>query len=204
MKILVLGNERAWKELTNENSGIEWIRVENIASFLEPNDATACINLLENAHLEDYSPIKKPLIINSVVKTLHEIKAGKNAIRINGWNGFIHRSTWEVAGEPNESHFEVFKEIQKKMIITPDEPGLISARIISMIINEAFFAKGENISTESEIDIAMKLGTNYPMGPFEWAKEIGPKNIFELLGCLSKTDSRYKPAELLELKAKEL
>ena len=91
---------------------------------------------------------------------------------------------------------------KKKIIATPDEPGFISARIISMIINEAFYAKGENISTENEIDIAMKLGTNYPFGPFEWANEIGIKNIYDLLVSLSKNDVRYNPSPLLEKKAK--
>ena len=72
-----------------------------------------------------------------------------------------------------------------------------------MIINEAFYAKEENISTENEIDIAMKLGTNYPYGPFEWAREIGIKNIYDLLFSLSKNDGRYKPAALLGKKAND-
>ncbi len=51
-----------------------------------------------------------------------------------------------------------------------------------MIVNEAFFAFGEKISTIEEIDMAMKLGTNYPNGPFEWAEKIGIENIFNF--CL--------------------
>ena len=70
-----------------------------------------------------------------------------------------------------------------------------------MIINEAFFALQENVSSKEEIDTAMKLGTNYPFGPFEWAERIGLKNIFELLTGLSKTQSRYEPAALLKQQA---
>ena len=73
----------------------------------------------------------------------------------------------------------------------PDEVGFVSARTIAMVINEAFFAIEDNVSSEQEIDIAMKLGTNYPFGPFEWASKIGLKNIYDLLSMLSKTDERY-------------
>jgi 3-hydroxybutyryl-CoA dehydrogenase len=66
-----------------------------------------------------------------------------------------------------------------------------------MIINEAYFALEENVSTKEEIDIAMKLGTNYPYGPFEWAKKIGLKNVVRLLTELSLSEKRYQPAGLL-------
>ena len=49
----------------------------------------------------------------------------------------------------------------------PDIPGFISARVVSMIINEAYFALEEEVSSKEEIDTAMKLGTNYPYGPFD-------------------------------------
>ena len=78
-----------------------------------------------------------------------------------------------------------------------DEPGFISARVIAMIINEAYFALGDDISSKTEIDIAMKLGTNYPYGPFEWAELIGEENILSLLQKLAETDTRYQPAALL-------
>jgi len=90
------------------------------------------------------------------------------------------------------------------MIRVEDEPGLISARIIAMIINEAYFANAENVSTEKEIDTAMKLGTNYPYGPFEWADKIGVKNIYVLLEKLSINDPRYHPSALLHAAAKEI
>ena len=66
-----------------------------------------------------------------------------------------------------------------------------------MIINEAYFALEDNVSSKAEIDTAMKLGTNYPYGPFEWASVIGTENILTLLQKLYLTDSRYKPSQLL-------
>jgi 3-hydroxybutyryl-CoA dehydrogenase len=56
---------------------------------------------------------------------------------------------------------------------------------------------GDEVSTKAAIDIAMKLGTNYPYGPFEWAEKIGLKNIFSLLQKLSLQDKRYQPAPAL-------
>ena len=96
----------------------------------------------------------------------------------------------------------ILKALNKNVIPVPDQPGFISARIIAMIINEAYFAKSENVSTEKEIDVAMKLGTNYPYGPFEWASIIGIKNIYALLKILSETDSRYQPSHLIEEEVK--
>ena len=73
-----------------------------------------------------------------------------------------------------------------------------------MIINEGYFALQNNVSTKEEIDIAMKLGTNYPYGPFEWSKKIGLKNIYALLQKLSITDKRYTPSSLLTAEATAL
>jgi 3-hydroxybutyryl-CoA dehydrogenase len=72
-----------------------------------------------------------------------------------------------------------------------------------MIVNEAFFALGESVSTMPQIDLAMKLGTNYPYGPFEWSNKIGLKNITGLLNELSKEEKRYQPAKLLLKEATE-
>ena len=72
-----------------------------------------------------------------------------------------------------------------------------------MIINEAYFALEDNVSSKTEIDTAMKLGTNYPFGPFEWVGLIGNKNVLALLQQLYATDSRYKPSELLIKEATE-
>jgi 3-hydroxybutyryl-CoA dehydrogenase len=95
----------------------------------------------------------------------------------------------------------VFSHFNKTIEWVPDVPGFISARVISMIINEAYFALQDNVSSKEEIDIAMKLGTNYPYGPFEWSKKIGLGNIAGLLTILSTTKERYTPASLLKNEA---
>jgi len=69
-----------------------------------------------------------------------------------------------------------------------------------IIINEAFLTVEENVSVEKEIDTAMKLGTNYPYGPFEWGEKIGLNKVVYLLEVLEKEQNRYKPAGLLKNK----
>ena len=204
MKILVFASDTAWNELISGTTGIEWIRVEWISSFTNRDDIDAYFNLVESNNETDYTVFKKPVFINSVSSTLQKTGAAENVARINGWNGFLKRSSWEIAGKINDLSREVLKTINKKIIVVPDEPGFISARIIAMIINEAYFAKDENVSTKKEIDTAMKLGTNYPFGPFEWAQIIGIRNIYALLKTLNETDPRYKPSPLLEKEAMKI
>jgi 3-hydroxybutyryl-CoA dehydrogenase len=66
-------------------------------------------------------------------------------------------------------------------------PEIVALRVISCIVNEAFLALSENVATAEDIDQAMKLGANYPKGPFEWADEIGPDRILLTLDSLRTT-----------------
>ena len=91
----------------------------------------------------------------------------------------------------------VLDQLGLRFIMAANEPGMISGRIISMVINEAYFALGDEVSTKREIDTAMKLGTNYPLGPFEWGEEIGLQKIYMLLERLYKINSRYAIAPKL-------
>ena len=93
--------------------------------------------------------------------------------------------------------FFVLNQLQWQFVWVGDDYGFIAARIISMIINEAYFALEENVSTKEQIDVAMKLGTNYPYGPFEWSKKIGLINILNLLQKLAQGDPRYTVCALL-------
>ena len=121
-------------------------------------------------------------------------------VRINGWNTFLSSSLVEAACHDEQAKLkaeEVFALFNKRIEWLADEPGFITARVVSMIINEAFISLGEDVSTKEEINTAMKLGTAYPFGPFEWAEKIGLKNIISLLNKLSETQTRYTPSELL-------
>jgi 3-hydroxybutyryl-CoA dehydrogenase len=60
----------------------------------------------------------------------------------------------------------------------------VPLRVISCIVNEAFLALSEGVATAEDIDRAMKLGANYPKGPFEWVEEIGARSVVETLDSL--------------------
>ena len=138
------------------------------------------------------------VFVNAVITTASELPS--NYIRVNAWNSFLKRELLEIA-VANEKLKEkatlILNKLGWKFIWTPDVPGMIAARIISMIINEAYFALGEKVSTKEEIDIAMKLGTNYPYGPFEWSEKIGLQKIYLLLKKLNEKERRYEIAPLL-------
>ncbi len=195
--IVVAASDEQWNELTGFRPGVDWQRAENAAGFSLYPDAVAYFSLYNNEILPEFEFFNKPVFINSVVQTLQNLNAPGNIYRINGWATFLNRPVWEIAGTPNETVEAIFKSLSIKISFVKDEPGFIAARVIAMIINEAYFAVEDNVSSKAEIDIAMKLGTNYPLGPFEWVSKIGNKNILALLQQLYSTDSRYKPSELL-------
>jgi 3-hydroxybutyryl-CoA dehydrogenase len=196
MTIVVLAADDQWEELTANTTDIQWLKAGDNFSFIKYADANAFFILKENVFF-NFTETVKPVFINSVTTTLAALNAPANVLRINGWATFLQRPVWEIAGTITDSSKAVIEKLHKKIHIIKDEPGLVSAKIIAMIINEAYFALGEAVSTKAEIDIAMKLGTNYPYGPFEWAQKIGIENIYALLQKLTLTDKRYQPAPLL-------
>lgn len=140
--------------------------------------------------------LPRPVFVNAVINTCTEIGAGFT--RINGWPTMIGRGVAEVAHQTSDGEVEdILESMGWKVSHSPDIPGMITPRIIAMIVNEAWYALGENVSTREEIDTAMKLGTNYPYGPFEWGEKIGMDKIRALLTALSATDARYTVAPML-------
>lgn len=86
-----------------------------------------------------------------------------------------------------------------------DGPCTTSARLVVMIINEAFLTLSEGVANEADIDLAMKLGTGYPFGPFEWATHIGNAEALRMLKTLQAFHQsiRYQPAPLLAAQAND-
>lgn len=205
MRIAVVGDERH-KPVFALPGHEEDLQVEWIPQPVPVTGAMAYIDLLFTPGTERIKSLQQlqpaGIIVNAVNTTLDQLPAG--FIRFNGWPGFIGRTLAEAAGsdETAKSMAEsVFAALGKKTEWVPDIPGLVTARVISMIINEAFFALEENVSGKNEIDTAMKLGTNYPYGPFEWGRLIGLQNIVALLENLSRSNPRYQPSSRLKQEA---
>jgi 3-hydroxybutyryl-CoA dehydrogenase len=92
----------------------------------------------------------------------------------------------------------VYEKTGRSFRLAPDIPGMITARVLAALINEAWYTWQDGVSSKEEIDTAMRLGTNYPLGPFAWAAKIGLERVVELLEVMSRDDPRYSPAESLK------
>lgn len=95
---------------------------------------------------------------------------------------------------------QLFKNLGKEAVRVKDTAGLTFPRILSLIINEAARSLEEGVATAEEIDIAMRLGVNYPQGPLRWADQIGLDEVLAVLEGLRREtgDDRYRPAPLLK------
>ena len=76
---------------------------------------------------------------------------------------------------------ELFEAIGKRVALVADRPGLFLGRTVGSIVNEAVIAVQENVATPEDVDLAMRLGTNYPLGPIAWGREIGGDRIVRIL-----------------------
>lgn len=207
MTVAILADEVLKQELLAKKlpDGIEVVWADSVRA-LTIAYADVYIDLLFEPDVERTQHLKrllpKPVIVNSVSYTTKKI--GADFIRINAWPGLLQRPVTEVALAPvvNEAIVkEIFDQLQWNYMVAPDIAGMITARVLATIINEAYYTLEARVSTREEIDIAMKLGTSYPYGPFEWSAKIGLKRIYELLTELSNVDKRYTPAPLLKEEA---
>ncbi|HEY4336427.1 MAG TPA: 3-hydroxyacyl-CoA dehydrogenase family protein [Puia sp.] len=197
-------------------AGVEWRIIQRVEP-VPGADAYFDLDFVpEPARCEALSRLRPALVIvNAVTPTTKEI--GYPFIRINGWPGFLERPVHELAipeentaarekkvaeedtapEETRERLAVLYRQLGREYRLVPDEPGMISARILSAIINEAFYTWEAEVSTKEEIDTAMRLGTNYPLGPFEWGERIGLGQVAGLLGALSRTNPAYVPSAAL-------
>jgi 3-hydroxybutyryl-CoA dehydrogenase len=198
MQCIIITNDQLKDELLSKGTKIDlqqlndgWINIlwlQDISQLQEYKEAAIVIDLLfEKNHLTWLQSISSLVIINNVEYTLAETDT--SFVRVNAWPSFLKSHVIEAScldGQYKQKTEEVFSLFNKKIEWLPDEIGFVTPRIISMIVNEAFIALKEGVSSKEEIDTAMKLGTNCPYGPFEWAEKIGMERIDSLLVRLQK------------------
>ena len=93
---------------------------------------------------------------------------------------------------------EVGRRMGKEVVVIKESPGFITSRINAMIGNEAFYMLQEGVATAEDIDKALKLGLNHPMGPFELVDLVGLDTRLHILEYLHKTlGDKFRPAPLL-------
>ena len=93
---------------------------------------------------------------------------------------------------------EVFERIGKRVALVGSGPGLFLGRVVCSIINEAVCAVGEGVASADDVDLAMRLGTNYPIGPVAWGREIGGTRVTHILRRLAAREgNQYEPNRAL-------
>lgn len=105
----------------------------------------------------------------------------------------------ETSDETAETIRQVAVNMGKETVVINEFPGFVTSRISALVGNEAFFMLQEGLGTPEEIDKAIKLGLNYPMGPFELGDLVGLDTRLNNLKYLhEKLGEKYRPAPLLE------
>jgi 3-hydroxybutyryl-CoA dehydrogenase len=161
--------------------------------------------------LQDYlTNTHTTFILGAVKCTLESAAVGLNipqdwkGIGINALPTFLERNTLECTN-PYQLAGTSLKELADllgypNIEVVGSRVGLITPRVICMIINEAYYTVQEGTANRKDINQAMRLGTNYPKGPFEWCDAMGLQNVYEVLEAMynDTKDERYKICSLLK------
>ena len=104
----------------------------------------------------------------------------------------------ETSDDTLATAVEVGQRMRKEVVVIKESPGFITSRINAMIGNEAFYMLQEGIASAEDIDKALKMGLNHPMGPFELVDLVGLDTRLHILEYLHKTlGEKYRPSPLL-------
>lgn len=93
----------------------------------------------------------------------------------------------------------LFQALGKKVSVVGDVPGMIVARTVARIVDLAYDAVDRGVASAADVDTAMRLGVNYPLGPVEWGRGLGLRWVYELLGELRRLDPSGRHAPSLAL-----
>jgi 3-hydroxybutyryl-CoA dehydrogenase len=105
----------------------------------------------------------------------------------------------QTAPEMLQRGESLLRDIGLEVVRVADGPGLVRLRILSCVINEAIAAMADGVASADDIDLAMKLGANYPFGPIEWVDKLTPEVVYAVIRGLQYEygEDRYRPAPLL-------
>lgn len=217
MNILVVGNADSHAEFNSKfgsKHSVNYKTCENLNS----EDITTADFVFDfevsphSSHAQLYCGYPEPLLfLNSAKTTLAALVQShqwKNSlIGFNGLPGMFNHPIIELTSleEGQERINEVCATLDTDYRLVEDRIGMVTPRVVCMIINEAYYTVEEGTAVVQDIDLAMKLGTNYPAGPFEMARTIGVGHICQLLEALyiETGDERYKISPLLKQQVRE-
>ena len=214
MNILVIGehiNLTECRQKFGDKHQYSWVEEHRDAEkFLQVNGLVFDFIIEEEPHqFEIYCENSTTVFLNTCKVSLGELVhlvGSPISSKIFGFNGFptfLNRDVLEVSmWNPDDEPVlrKICDELKTDFMLVDDRIGLVTPRVICMIINEAYYTVQDGTASRSDVDMAMKLGTNYPYGPFEWCSRIGIKHVYELIEALydDTQDERYKICPLLK------
>jgi 3-hydroxybutyryl-CoA dehydrogenase len=218
MTILVIGEDSTMAECGNkfgDRHQLLHVRSHHDARPLFARASLILDFIIDDdpSQLQFYTGCKVPVFLNSVKTTLQQLIAGAGLeeVKFFGFNGlptFVNRPVLELAiarEADREDVASICAGLDTGFEIVDDRPGMVSARVICMIVNEAYCSVEDGTALPSDIDVAMRLGTNYPRGPVEWGRAIGLRNVCDVLGALYREtqNERYRTCDLLSEEARQ-
>lgn len=214
MNILVIGeqiNLQECRQKFGDRHEYSWVEEHRDAEkFLQSNGIVFDFIIEEEPHqFEIYCENSTTVFLNTCKVSLGELvhlvgsPVSSKIFGFNGFPTFLNRDLLEVSmWNPEDERVlkGICDELKTDFLLVDDRIGLVTPRVICMIINEAYYTVQDGTASRADVDMAMKLGTNYPYGPFEWCNRIGIKHVYELIEALydDTQDGRYKVCPLLK------
>jgi 3-hydroxybutyryl-CoA dehydrogenase len=160
------------------------------------------------ADIDQHAPASAIIATNTSALSITEM-AGvmKNPSRVAGMHFFnpVHRMklveivrALESSPETLQAIEDVARQMGKETVVVRESPGFITTRVNASIGNEAFFMLMEGVASARDIDKALKLGLNHPMGPFELVDLVGLDTRLSILEYLHRSmGEKYRPCPLI-------
>lgn len=216
MNILIVGTAENYQEAKEKLSAHKLTHAEDLSDITEKMffELELVFDFIsqeapESLAFYEQNP-KLPVFLNTVMTSFLDLYVFIEPIKnpVFGFNGlptFFNRPILEctISDEAHKGKLKsLVEDLKWDYELVADRVAMATPRIICMIINEAYYTVQEGTASKEDIDQGMKLGTNYPFGPFEWADKIGIENVFEVLNSIYQDtkEERYKICPLLKTK----
>lgn len=184
----------------------DWHSERPAAQWLEPVGATFSPTTIAKRS-DGVTEIDEVLLVETTGETAQSL-----ALRLNSPVVVVDRMDGDAvviaaaASNPHSATQKAIYHLQqqgKRVLQSADYPGLLIWRTVAMIINEALDALQKGVASEKDIDTAMRLGVNYPVGPIAWGERLGWQRLLILLENLQRHygEERYRPCSLLRQRA---
>jgi 3-hydroxybutyryl-CoA dehydrogenase len=211
-----LESARAWIERHDSSllgrlttAGSVAAAVGDAAFVIEAVPEQMALKLATFAEVQAHAPADAVLATNTSALSITEMAAALDTpARLAGMHFFnpVHKMklveiirAHDTSDETLAAVEDVARRMGKDTVIVRESPGFVTSRINAMIGNEAFYLLHDGVASARDIDKAMKLGLNHPMGPFELVDLVGLDTRLSILQHLHRTlGEKFRPCPLLE------